>query len=182
LNAAWRQEVVSTYHTSDPRMRGGCQVISAIPARQKRAVNSLEENWKRLGAEIIHVDWTSAPGQVAAAPGAQPAPAHSAAATAAAPNTTATHSLVETPQNTAPPVPLSQDPRLAQIPSRISGRMLSEANANESRCKNKLAGFARVNCRCFAKTVLDYRIAHASDYQLVFEQHDLVGHIVEPRA
>jgi len=171
LTAAWNQEVLATYHVTDPHAHGGCQILSGIPANRERAVNSQEENWKRLHAEVIHVNWTSAPGQSFAAATPPPAPAHSASSSSPA------HSASAPAAASAALAPLGADPRLAAIPSRIRGMINAEANANESGCRNDLAGYAHVDCRCFAKRVMDYRIEHSSDYQVAYGQADLVGHV-----
>jgi len=84
LNAAWKQHVVSAYHVSDANAYGGCQAVSGTAAQQEVVVSSAEANYKRLGAEVVHVAWTSAPGQIFSAPAPPPAPVHEAAAPAKA--------------------------------------------------------------------------------------------------
>jgi hypothetical protein len=181
LKAAWMQEVVSTYHISDPNMRGGCQIISARPDRLENAVHSLEEHWKTLGADVRHVNWTSAPGQVAVAPSAGQAPTHTATSGTAPPappaNSATTRSPAQTPQRTSQQVPIAQDPRLAQIPSRIRGLIISDATSYESTCEWDSGPGGKSRCECVARNILNYRIAHAGEYRMVYEEHDLVGHV-----
>jgi hypothetical protein len=68
LNSAWKRYVVGAYHVADPNAYGGCQPVSGTLAQQETVVTSGEANYKRLGAEVIHVNWTSAPGQIFSAP------------------------------------------------------------------------------------------------------------------
>lgn len=82
LNAAWKPYVVAAYHVSDPNAYGGCQAVAGTPAQQEMVVTSAEENYKKLGAEVVHVNWTSAPGQTLAALTPSPAPTHDVAAPA----------------------------------------------------------------------------------------------------
>ena len=173
LNAAWKQEILATYHITNPRAYGGCQILSGLTSNRVKFVNSQEEHWRSLHAEVIHVNWTSAPGQVAASATPQTAPVQATAPPASS------QTRAAAPANPAPAAsaPLGADPRLAAIPSRIRGMINAEINANESGCRNDPAGSARTDCRCFAKKVMDYRIAHASEYQIVYGQADLVGHV-----
>jgi hypothetical protein len=143
-------------------------------------VNSQEENWRKLGAEVIHFNWTSAPGQVAAAPSAPPAPTHTATASTAPPapsNSATTRSPVSTPQQTAQAVPLAQDPRLAEIPPRIRTMMISDANSYETMCEGGATPGAKSACECAARNILNYRITHANEYHVVYVPHDVVGHV-----
>ena len=55
--------------------------------------------------------------------------------------------------------------------------MNAEATSNRSSCQRDPTGYAHVDCHCLAEKVLDYRIAHANDYQVVYDPHDLVGHV-----
>ena len=80
LNAAWKQHVVAAYHVNDANAYGGCQPVSGTAAQQEMVVTSAEANYKRLGAEVVHVVWTSAPGQILSAPTPSPEPAHEVAA------------------------------------------------------------------------------------------------------
>jgi hypothetical protein len=84
LNAGWKQYVVAAYHVSDSQAYGGCQALAGTPAQQEMVVTSAEANYKRLGAEVVHVDWTSAPGRTFSAAAPAPAPIHNVAAPAAA--------------------------------------------------------------------------------------------------
>jgi hypothetical protein len=84
LNAAWKQYVVAAYHVSDPQAYGGCQALAGTQAQQEMVVTTAESNYKKLGAEVVHVNWTSAPGQTFAAAAPPPAPIHNVAAPAAA--------------------------------------------------------------------------------------------------
>lgn len=112
LNAAWKQYVVAAYHVSDPNAYGGCQAVAGALAQQEMVVTSAEANYKRLGAEVVHVNWTSAPGQTLSAPTPSPAnatsapasPAQSAAAPAAnpAPNPAPVARPVPSPAPAAP--------------------------------------------------------------------------------
>jgi hypothetical protein len=80
LNAAWKQYVIGTYHVSDQNAYGGCQAVVGTLAQQETVVTSAEENYRRLGAEVVHVSWTTAPGQTLPAPAPSPAPTHEIAA------------------------------------------------------------------------------------------------------
>lgn len=82
LNAAWKQHVITAYHVSDPNAYGGCQALAGTLAQQEMAVTSGEDNYKRLGAQVVHDSWTTAPGQTLPAPAPSPAPTHDAAAPA----------------------------------------------------------------------------------------------------
>jgi hypothetical protein len=84
LNAAWKQYVAAAYHVSDPQAYGGCQALAGTPAQQEMVVTSAEANYKKLGAEVVHVNWTSAPGQTLSAAAPSPAPIHDVVAPAAA--------------------------------------------------------------------------------------------------
>lgn len=91
LNAAWKQYVVAAYRVSDPQAYGGCQALAGTPAQQEMVVTSGEANYKRLGAEVVHANWTSAPGQTLSAAAPPPAPIHDAVAPAAAASAPAPH-------------------------------------------------------------------------------------------
>jgi hypothetical protein len=80
LNAAWKQYVIATYHVGDPNAYGGCQPVSGTLAQQETVVTSAEANYTRSGAQVVHVDWTKAPGQTMPAATPPPAPAAVAAA------------------------------------------------------------------------------------------------------
>jgi hypothetical protein len=84
LNAAWKQYVLAAYHVSDPNVYGGCQALAGTQAQQEMVVTSGEANYKRLGAEVVHVSWTSAPGRTLPATAPPPAPIHDVVAPAAA--------------------------------------------------------------------------------------------------
>jgi hypothetical protein len=84
LNAAWKRYIVAAYHVGDPNAYGGCQALAGTPAQQEMVVTSAEANYKKLGAEVVHVNWTSAPGQTFAAAAPPPAPIHNVVAPAAA--------------------------------------------------------------------------------------------------
>lgn len=79
LNAAWKRYIVADYRVSDPNAYGGCQPVSGTLAQQETVVTAGEANYKRLGAEVVHVNWTSAPGQTFQAPTPPPAPTQHAA-------------------------------------------------------------------------------------------------------
>ena len=68
------KDVVAAYHVSDPQAYGGCQALAGTPAQQEMVVTSAEANYKKLGAEVVHVNWTSAPGQTLSAAAPPPAP------------------------------------------------------------------------------------------------------------
>jgi hypothetical protein len=82
LNAAWKQYVITAYHVSDPNAYGGCQALAGTLAQQEMVVTSAEDNYKRLGAQVVQVRWTSAPGQTLPSPTPSTASTHDVAAPA----------------------------------------------------------------------------------------------------
>jgi hypothetical protein len=105
LNAAWKQYVIITYHVSDPNAYGGCQSVAGTLAQQEMVVTSAEANYKRLGAEVVHVSWTSAPGQTLAAPTPSPAKTTSAPVSPAQPAAAPAANPAPSPAPVARPVP-----------------------------------------------------------------------------
>jgi hypothetical protein len=68
--------------------------------------------------------------------------------------------------NGAPPqpTPQGQDPRLAQIPEPFRRQALDEISGSKGYCLNNERISGLIDCDCFSKIVLDYRIAHAKEY------------------
>ena len=108
LNAAWKQYVVAAYHVTDPQAYGGCQALAGTQAQQEMVVTSAEANYKRLGAEVVQVTWTSAPGQTLSAAAPPPASTHNAAAPAKA---------TSAPTSPATPAPAAATPAPAATPT-----------------------------------------------------------------
>jgi len=110
----WKQHVVAAYHVSDPQAYGGCQAVAGTQAQQEMVVTSAEENYKRLGAEVVHVNWTSAPGQTLTAPTPQPA---------------LTHDAVEPTKSTSAPASPAQPAAVAAIPTPAATPPVSSAHS-----------------------------------------------------
>jgi hypothetical protein len=66
----------------------------------------------------------------------------------------------------APPAPPVQDPRMAQIPEPLRRQMLNVVSNSNAFCQNHLGISGLVDCACFSKAVLSYRIAHAKEYHV----------------
>jgi hypothetical protein len=103
LNAAWKRYVVATYHVSDPNAYGGCQAVSGTLAQREMVVTTGENNYKKLGAEVVHVEWTSAPGQTAQAPTPSPERTQEPAAPAKPPAAPAPPARPAAPTNVPAP-------------------------------------------------------------------------------
>lgn len=125
LNAAWKQYVIGTYHLTDPNAYGGCQAVAGTLAQQEMVVTSAEENYKRIGAEVVHVTWTSAPGQTLPAPPPSPVQMHNVAAPARAasasvPQAQSASTPASNPAPSAAPVPSAAPNVAPRAPATIS--------------------------------------------------------------
>ena len=74
-----------------------------------------------------------------------------------------------------PPAPQGQDPRLAQVPEPFRRQMLDEMPNTRGYCQNNVLLSELLDCACFSKAVLDYRIAHAKEYHVPRGGHDTGG-------
>jgi len=74
-----------------------------------------------------------------------------------------------------PPAPQGQDPRLAQIPEPFRRQALEEISGSKGYCQNNELISGLIDCDCFSKIVLDYRIAHAKEYHAPRGGHDTGG-------
>ncbi|HYL36046.1 MAG TPA: hypothetical protein VEV17_09055 [Bryobacteraceae bacterium] len=98
-------------------------------------------------------------------------PATPAALVAPAPPATPRTAVGRAPVTTVAPAPtraevdpqLAQDPRLAQLSPEYRQFALSEVPRSKTYCENNAMISALMDCTCFAKIVLDYRIAHAGE-------------------
>ncbi len=66
----------------------------------------------------------------------------------------------------APPAPQGQDPRVAQIPEPFRQHVLDEIAQSKGYCEGNELISALLDCDCLSRIVLNYRIAHAKEYQL----------------
>ncbi len=119
--------------------------------------------------------------QTADAAGANPAtpaapalPATPRAAVGRAP--AATVAPTPTPAEVDPK--LAQDPRMAQLSPEYRQFALSEVPRSKTYCENNAMISGLMDCTCFAKIVLDYRIAHAGE--TVSVPNALRGSVVTP--
>ena len=55
--------------------------------------------------------------------------------------------------------------------------IISDATSYESTCERDSAPGAKSRCECIARNILNYRITHSNEYHIVYEEHDLVGHV-----
>jgi hypothetical protein len=101
----------------------------------------LEAGWRRGNKQIVATDWKYT---------ARPDPVATTAASAPA-----------LPSGVDPQ--LAQDPRLAQLSPEYRQFALSEMPRSKDYCQNNTAISSLMDCSCFAKIVLDYRIAHAGE-------------------
>ena len=67
---------------------------------------------------------------------------------------------------TPPPAPQGQDPRLAQIPEPFRRHALDEISQSKAYCQGNVLLSGLLDCACFSKVVLNYRIAHAQEYHM----------------
>ena len=130
LNAAWKQFVVSSNHVTDTQAYGGCQPLAGTAAQQETVVTAAEANYTRLGAQVVHVNWTSAPGQIASASAAAAAPTHPVTAAGAPPPPA-------TPARPVPPAPVATPaptPTVAAPPPSATPTTASAAGGSFIMC------------------------------------------------
>jgi hypothetical protein len=140
LHDAWWNYLTKTYHVSGAAV-AHCDQAQADLAGQQYTLTLLDQRAQAAKAVMVVADWKYPPDQ--AGPTAQAAPAARAAAI--------------TPQG----VPATVD----QIPEPFRPAALAEVSTSKGYCLNNVFISGLLDCDCFSRIVLSYRIAHAKEYR-----------------
>lgn len=62
LVKAWRNELTTNQGVADAK--GTCTILSGLADQRDKPVSSLEQSWKNMKNEVIHIDWKTAPGRI----------------------------------------------------------------------------------------------------------------------
>jgi len=136
LTDAWWNYLTKTYHVSGAAV-AHCDQAQADLAGQQYTLTSMDRAHAGK-ATIVVVDWKYTPDQTGSA--AQPAP-------------------------TAPAAPQGVPTTVDQIPEPFRRAALAEVSTSKGYCLNNEMISGLLDCDCFSKIVLSYRIAHAKEYR-----------------
>lgn len=145
LHEAWSSYLAKTYHVPRATL-AYCNRAQADVAGQQYTLTSMDERAKLAKGVMVVVDLKYTPDQTG--PAAQATPAAPAAGSTA--------------QTTS--APQGQITSVEQIPEPFRKAALAEVPNSKAYCLNHEIIAGLVDCDCFSKIVLDYRIAHAKEY------------------